>query len=68
MHPLTNIFFFSYRNRLCTVEAIFTFICWILLSSMQHHLDSQYDVFRIGAAYAVIFQGMLIGVLFVGGR
>ncbi|XP_065077856.1 uncharacterized protein LOC135701074 [Ochlerotatus camptorhynchus] len=55
-------------NRLCTVEAIFTFICWILLSSMQQNLDSQYDVFRIGAAYAVTFQGMLIGVLFVGGR
>lgn len=34
---------------------------------MTQNLDSHYDVFRIGAAYAVIFQGMLIGVLFVGG-
>lgn len=54
-------------NRLCTIEAIYTCICWVVLSSMEQQLDSQYDIFRLGAAFAVIFQGMLIGVLFVGG-
>ncbi|XP_062558959.1 probable G-protein coupled receptor Mth-like 14 [Armigeres subalbatus] len=54
-------------NRLCTIEAIYTIICWVVLSLMEQQLDSQYDIFRLGAAFAVIFQGMLIGVLFVGG-
>ncbi|XP_058464295.1 uncharacterized protein LOC131438348 isoform X2 [Malaya genurostris] len=55
-------------NRLCTIEAIFTLVCWIIFSSLQRSIDSQHDIFRIGCAYAIIFQGMLIGVLFVGGR
>ncbi|XP_058831349.1 uncharacterized protein LOC131689958 [Topomyia yanbarensis] len=55
-------------NRLCTIEAIFTLVCWIMFSSLARSIDSQHDIFRIGAAYAVIFQGLLIGVLFVGGR
>ncbi|XP_053684560.1 uncharacterized protein LOC128734398 [Sabethes cyaneus] len=55
-------------NRLCTIEAIFSLVCWICFSSLQRNIDSQHDIFRIGAAYAVIFQGLLIGVLFVGGR
>ncbi|KXJ81440.1 hypothetical protein RP20_CCG019054 [Aedes albopictus] len=54
-------------NRLCTIEAIYTVICWVVLSLMEQQLDSQYDIFRLGAAFAVIFQGMLVGVLFVGG-
>uniref|UniRef100_A0A8D8KF71 Probable G-protein coupled receptor Mth-like 14 n=1 Tax=Culex pipiens TaxID=7175 RepID=A0A8D8KF71_CULPI len=55
-------------NRLCTVEAIFTVVCWLAYTSMRSHPGSGQDVLRIGAAYAVIFQGLLIGVLFIGGR
>lgn len=55
-------------NRLCTVEAIFTVVCWLAYTSMRSHPGSGEDVLRIGAAYAVIFQGLLIGVLFIGGR
>ncbi|XP_055536610.1 uncharacterized protein LOC129725151 [Wyeomyia smithii] len=55
-------------NRLCTIEAIFSLVCWIAFSSLQQSIASQHDIYRIGAAYAVIFQGLLIGVLFVGGR
>ncbi|XP_055631670.1 uncharacterized protein LOC129771722 [Toxorhynchites rutilus septentrionalis] len=57
-------------NRLCTVETVFTFICWVLFSSLQRNTDSNthVDIYRICTAYAIIFQGLLIGVLFVGGR
>ncbi|XP_055599234.1 probable G-protein coupled receptor Mth-like 14 [Uranotaenia lowii] len=56
-------------NRLCTVEAFFTLICWVLFSSLRRNWVARGDdIYRIGAAYMLIVQGLLIGVLFVGGR